>query len=164
MALVPPSSKYGNASIVLGSGAAGYSHTGDTLETAVASVAIPANTVGLGQLEIITMWSWPTSANAKTFRTRFGLANDLTGTIIRSNGFTTSIVLRDYVLLANQATNSQKSMPAAQATQWGGNANAQATAAIDTTQNTFLVFSIQMASAAETGILENYLVRLIPAV
>lgn len=165
MPVVPPSSKYGNSGFVLGAGAAGWTKTGDLLETKLVSVAIPANTIGLGQIEIETFFSYPNNGNSKTLRVYFSATNDLAGTGFLVVGTTTTTQQQSHLRIANRTTASQVGFASgASGGGWGQATAALTTATVDTTAQTFVVISGQVGNVADTLKLEAYLVRLIPAV
>lgn len=58
---------------VIAASAVAVSHTGDTIETVLANIAIPAGAMGAnGALHITAVFSYTNSANAKTLRIRLG--------------------------------------------------------------------------------------------
>lgn len=154
----------GPPAVILGSSAAGVSHTGDTNDFLLASAAIPANTIGLGQVEVEILFTITNNGNNKTIRIRFGPANDLTGTAFYA--FTTSGTagLQGHARFANRSTNLQVNLVTGASSGYGTVASPASTMAIDTTAQTFVVIDAQLANAADTVKLESYFVRLIPAV
>src|SRR5688500_6060251 len=77
---------------VLAQSAVAASHTGNTTETTLATVTVPANAIGAnGRLRVTSLWSHTNSANSKTLRVRFGGA---AGTIYTSLTVTTTLSTR----------------------------------------------------------------------
>jgi hypothetical protein len=149
------------ARLLAASAATGMSHTGNTNETALATVTIPAGAMGLnGGLHIYTSWAYTNSGNGKTLRVRFG---GVSGTSYLSSAPTTTASLSDMRRIRNR--NSASS-------QVGGSANvsnplisqttAIVTSSVDTSAAVDVVISGQLASAGETITLENYEVWLLP--
>jgi hypothetical protein len=149
------------ARLLAASAATGMSHTGNTNETALATVTIPAGAMGLnGGLHIYTSWTYTNSGNGKTLRVRFG---GVSGTSYLSSAPTTTASLSDMRRIRNR--NSASS-------QVGGSANvsnplisqttAIVTSSVDTSAAVDVVISGQLASAGETITLENYEVWLLP--
>jgi hypothetical protein len=134
---------------------------GDATETAAATIAIPANTLGAnGIARIDATWSYTSSANVKSLRTRFG------GTQYRFDGPTTTQSLRQITTFQNvNATNSQKGASSLQATSQGFDpvAALPVTSAIDTTAsaNVTLTTAWAGATSAETITLERYQVEVL---
>ena len=145
------------SSRVLAKSGVAVSNTGSTSEFTFATITIPANAIGPnGQVEIIALWSYTNSANAKTVRNRFG------GTQINSITATTTANIQSYIRLGNRnAANSQfVSGQGSAGGGFGSSATALGTAAIDTTAAVDITLTGQLASAAETITLESYLVRI----
>lgn len=138
------------------------SHTGDTSETTLATITVPAGAMGAnGILRITTQWSHTSSGNNKTLFVRFSGA---AGTAYLNNNVTTTASTRDQRLISNRnATNSQvgTNLGAVSTGGWGSNANAVVTSAVDTTAATTIVIRCQLASSGETITLEGYLVELL---
>ena len=144
---------------VLAASGASASHTGDTNETALATVTVPAGAMGAnGALRITALWSYTNSANTKIFRCRFG--NGLSGTAFINTTATTTAASRLFTTIQNRnATNSQIAGSA------GGNFTATTTAnvtgTIDTTASQSVTLSGLLASSGETITLESYVVELL---
>jgi hypothetical protein len=151
---------------VLAQSAVALSHTGDTNETVLATIAIPANVIGAnGRVVIETSWSFTSSANSKTLRVRFGASGGgVGGTALLALGFTTTAMYHDYRAIANRnATNSQIAMlNTGVGGGWGGANNTPIATAVDTTAATEVVLSAQLANAGETITLESYQVLVYP--
>ena len=142
---------------VLDQSAVAASHTGDTTEATLATITIPAGLLGAnGQIEIETLWSYPNSANIKTARVRFG------GQAVLGVQATNTQSRQEYVRVANRnAANSQVSQSTA--SDGYGSLNAPViTTAVDTSADTNITITGQLASAAETITLESYRVVVWP--
>lgn len=142
---------------VLAGSAVAVPHTGDTNETTLATITIPAGAMGKnGQLRITTNWSYTNSGNNKTLRIDFG------GTDYRAFVVTTTDAFRDQITIANRnATNSQVGGLVGTAVAYTSTTIANVTSAVDTTAAVTLTITGQLASGGETVTLESYLVELI---
>lgn len=131
-------------------------HTGTTAETTLATITIPANAMGAnGRIEIDVCWSYPTSANNKTFRQKFG------GTTITQSVVSTGASLRTSAFVANRnATNSQVASPNFAASFGASPSAGVTTMAVDTTAAVNILLTAQLANAGETITLEAYSVKL----
>jgi uncharacterized protein YbjQ (UPF0145 family) len=145
---------------VAGSGGAAVSHTGNTNETALATVTIPANAMGAnGVVRVTSHFTNNNSANNKTARIRF---NTITGSIYKQNinttvtGFITQIEIHN-----RNATNSQVGAPSSLTTTFGTTSGTTVTSAIDTTADSTVVISGQLANSGDTITLESYLVEVL---
>lgn len=161
---MPINSKTGvpRSAILLAASAVAVSHTGDTNETALATIAIPAGAMGLsGGLHIYTTWSMTNSGNNKNPRVRLG---GIAGTAFLGATFTTSATLHDFRRIRNRgAANSQVGgTGATTGVPIGATSVAVITGTIDTSQAQDLVLSGQLALGTETLTLENYEVWLTP--
>lgn len=131
----------------------------DTTEDVLASITIPANSMGAnGCLRIVTLWTFTNSVNNKTMRVRFSGAS---GTIFATIGLTTQVTTRLSVWIQNTATNAQnggfeENHPAS-----GPNQTFGTTAAVDTTAATTVVITGQKATGSETLTLNNYMVEIL---
>lgn len=146
------------APYVLGASGVAVSHTGNTNETTLATVAIPANSLGPnGIIEVYTQWSWTASANGKTARVRLG---GVSGTIFCAMAAqASSASLRDFRAIQNRnATNSQ--IGGASAVQFANTSGAVVTGSIDTTAAVDLVISGQLSDGTETIALQSYWVKV----
>lgn len=135
-----------------------HSHTGDTNETALASVIIPGNSMGRnGTLRVISVWAYTNSANTKTTRMRLG---GMAGSIFWSQAATTNAGRTALIELSN------RNNPASQVANVGGSdgvslgTGAIIVPTVDTTQDQLLVFSAQLANAGETITLHKYRVEI----
>lgn len=146
---------------ILGMSFAGWSHTGNTTETALATVTIPANAMGAnGTLFVIQHWTYTSSANNKIYKLRFnGIGGTAFSDITRSTGITGE---RTPVFISNRGTtNSQVGAQAAFGAGFGTNTATKVTSAVDTTAAVDLVFTGQLANSGETITLEGYIVMLL---
>lgn len=162
--LAPPSSRYGSTEEVISANATGWAHTGDTVETLLVAVPIPAGLIGLGQLEIFSLWTYTNNADNKRLVARFGTAADLTGTTILDITLTTTASAHVLTRLANRTVSSQVTYNRTNSASFGTSGAAISTAAINTALSTFVVFAAQCTtSGADTITLEAYTIRLAPA-
>jgi hypothetical protein len=143
---------------ILAQSAVAVSHTGDTNETTLATVTIPAGAMRAnGSVEIISQWSGTASANNKTRKVKFG------ATVYHGVAATTSPLVRVFTRIMNRgAANSQVGPNNNDANGWTASAGSLQTSAVDTTAAVSITFTGQLASAGETITLENYVVKLYP--
>ena len=142
---------------VLAASAAASSHTGDTNETTLATITVPAAAMGAnGYVVIESLWTVTNSGNNKIVRTKFG------ATTMMSATFTTEATYNNLVRIANRnATNSQVSSTTTVGSGgWGQSTSATNTAAIDTTASVSITLTGQLANTGETITLESYVARL----
>lgn len=144
---------------VLAASAVAVSHTGDTTETALATVAIPAGAMGPnGVLRITAVFSYSNSANAKTLRFRLGGAS---GTEFMAYSNTTSASQMTQRIIQNRNSPLSQISGAVQVPNAvAPNIGTPATGAIDTSTAQDFVISGQLANTGETITLESYLVEL----
>lgn len=152
---------------VLAQSAVGLSHTGDTTETVLVTVAIPAATLGAnGQVVVETVWTMTSSANSKTAKIYFGASGAGTGgTVLLNAAFTTTASLHDMRGVFNRnATNSQIGMSGTglNTGSWASAGGTPPTPAVDTTAATELAISGTLANGGETITLEWYRVIVYP--
>lgn len=142
---------------VVAASAVGVSHSGDTSETALATIAIPAGRMGPnGALRVTSHWSFTNSANAKTVRLRLGGiggASFLASTHTSASGG------------AYQRTIQNRNSEASQIAYQHNNGNSfstgtMTTGAVDTSEAQDLVLTATLANAGETITLESVLVEL----
>lgn len=140
-------------------------HTGDTNETILATIPIPASLLGAnGRIYVSTEWSRNAAGvGTVTTRHRFGLSGSgLSGTALAVAGITTagqSATIFAEIVNAN-ATNSQ--IGVLNSYGHGQTANAIATAAIATTSATEVNITGVCANAADTITLLAYQVLVYP--
>lgn len=147
---------------ILARTAAAVSHTGDTNETALATITIPAGAMGLnGGVQVYSTHSFTNSGNNKIMRLRL---NGIAGTQFFVSTQTTQATLSDMRRIRNRNSASSQvgSFAASNVVGLGQTTNAVATGAINTAAAVDLVLSGQLASAGETITLENYEVWLTP--
>lgn len=144
---------------VLGASAAtGMSITGTTTETTLATISVPANTMGAnGQIVVTTQWSFAGAAGTRTPRIKFA------GTVYNGIAFTSAALsARTQAQWANRnATNSQVGTEPSQANFSQNNTAVSSTSAIDTTSSQNITITAQLGNAADTMTLESYIVELI---
>lgn len=144
----------------IGRSAVAVSVTGTTNETTLATVSVPAGAMGLdGGIHIYSTWSMPSSANAKTLRTKYGGAAFVTFSL------TTSAVMSDMRRLRNRNSASSQVASTFNGTSNAlgiSGAGAASTTAIDSSVAQDVVFTGQLALGTETLTLENYEVWLVP--
>lgn len=149
---------------LLGASAVAVSHTGDTNETALATVSIPAGAMGTnGGIEVNTVWTITSSGNNKTLRVRLG---GIGGTGVLGAVLTAVAQYSDSRRVRNRNSASSQVVSAGLSAPAGGlgsTAAAVATAAVDTSTAKDLVISAQLANSSETITLEMYEVWLLPA-
>lgn len=135
------------------------SHTGDTTETALATIAIPAGAMGPnGMLKVTSLWTVPNSANNKTLRYRLGGG---AGTEFLAYVATTSAAVHAQRVIQNRNSQaSQVGFSPASSNSYVATTASNATGTINTANAQDLVISGQLASAGETITLEGYLVEL----
>ncbi|HCK84821.1 MAG TPA: hypothetical protein DHW63_09990 [Hyphomonadaceae bacterium] len=143
---------------VLGRGGAGWSVTGTTTETTLASVSVPAGAMGPnGVLRVTSLWKYTNSANSKTLKVQMGGVNFINVTPTTTNSF------QAITTIANRnAANSQvapSSSAAADGAMGTEGAN-PTTGAVDTAAAQTLSFKATLANTGETITLESYLVEL----
>ena len=139
--------------------AVAVSHTGDTNETTLATVTVPANAMGPnGYVEIEAIYSNNNSGNNKTPRIRFG--GDA-GTLYYAVAQTTNINMQTLVRISNvNAANSQKGHTSATAVAYGATTGALTTSAVDTTAAVDIKLRGILANSGDTIALERYIVRV----
>lgn len=152
----------GNVPRILGSSGTASAHTGDTSETILGTVNVPANLLGTnGGLRIVFLFSYTNSANNKTIKARW---SGIGGTALFQSTQTTTASLWTGMTLWNaNATGSQKAYNS-NFPGFGTTGSAPFTTAIDTTAATTIVFTGQLANTGETITLESYSVEYLPAV
>jgi hypothetical protein len=148
---------------VLAASNVAVSHTGNTNETIIATVNIPAGAMGLnGQLRVTSLWSTPGgSGNNKTLRMRM---NGLAGTSIMGTTQTTNLSYADTARIIgsrNSATSQvsrNSGLPAG-----GATAAAIGVAGVNTNAAWTLDFTATLANSGETITLEQYTVEILRA-
>lgn len=139
-------------------------HTGNTSETTLATVSLPANVMGPnGSLRITSYWTFTNSANNKTLQIRCGTTgNGLTGSIWGSTTQTTTRSMRMQNEIHNRnSTTSQVLMNGIGTGGWGTTINAASTDTADTKVARDIVFTATLANSGESITLEYYSVELL---
>lgn len=142
---------------VVGTSAAAVPITGTLVETTLATIAVPANSMGPnGALRITTIWSNNNPGATGTYRIKYN------GTTVRTVSTTSSVFSgRTQVGIQNRnATNSQLAAAADQAN-WATSVSAPITMAHDTTTALNVTITGQLANTGDTITSESYLVELI---
>lgn len=146
----------------VGSGAATAAHTGDVLETALASVSIPAKLMGPnGWIEVDFTYGTPGgSGNTKTARVRYSGA---AGTLYYGVNVTTALSLRGHIIIQNR--NSVSSQRGAQgsavAASYGSSTSAIPTSAVDTDGAARTIsFNGLLGNSTDSILLEGYTVKV----
>lgn len=138
------------------------SHTGDTVETALATFTITGGTIGsTDRLEITTFWTRSGSAAAATPRVRL---DGTTGTIYGTDTIV-ALAARNIqgktIIYSNNATNAQKASGAPISNPYISTPNAIITSTADFTGNVDVVISGQLANAGDTITLQSYYIEQI---
>jgi hypothetical protein len=147
---------------LLGASAVAAPHTGNTNETALATVTIPAGAMGTsGGLHIYATWTYTNSVNNKMPRIRLG---GIGGTVLSGQTLTTTSLFNDFRRVRNRGVaNSQvASNGASGSVPFGAAAISLPALSVDTSVTFDLVFSAQLALGSETMTLESYEVWLAP--
>jgi hypothetical protein len=146
-----------NGIAVLDHSAVASSHTGDTTETTLASVSIPANLMGPnGELRISHLWSITSSAGTKTMKVKMGGSNFMLVQLTTNSSFQTITTISN-----RNAANSQVGFPSTISAVFAASTTAPSTFAIDTSSAQTLSFTGQLTSGADTVTLERRTVELI---
>lgn len=147
-----------NQLIILAQSGVASSVTGTTAETTLATVTIPAGTMGLhSRLEISPFFAFSGAAGAKAVRISVG------GNTIHSvSGLAaaTSHIQGLHVLRNRGSLNSQIASQVAAANPYASSSTAPVTSAIDFSQDQQIVFYATLASAADTATLSHYTVEV----
>lgn len=151
----------GNGGVIISKSGVAVPLTGTTSETALVTIPIPANTVGAnGNISVTTFWEMPSSSNQKSMRVRLGAAA-LAGSIVHSSSGTTIASARiETMVMALNATNSQKSISInPRGTDYLTTQAAALATSIDMTASQNIVITGQLASGSETLTLIGYMVQ-----
>lgn len=146
---------------LLGKSGAASSITGTLTETALATITIPGNTIGVnGLIRVTALWSYPNTANTKTFKVRLG---GISGTTLFSTTASTFTVMKSYTDILNRnSASSQVAMSIyARGTDGLVTTGGAITGAVDTTVSQDLVISAQLGNTGETITLEGYVAEYI---
>ena len=139
---------------VLAQSSVAVPHTGDTIETTLASVVIPAGAMGPnGRVRITSLWSGTNSANNKTMRHKIGGVNYFAQNLTTQQSWRHETEIGNRNAANSQAGNGNNS--------WGAAGQATITSAIDTSSAVTVLLTGQLANAAETVSLEGYRVEVL---
>lgn len=142
---------------VLAQSSVAVSAAADTNENTLATVTVPANSMGAnGRLRITALWSATNNANSKTCRIKFGGTNFMVASI----GSNATAFVEIFIGNRN-ATNSQVGTQDSDAVVYRTSTDTPTTAAVDTTADvTLLITGQKNTVAGDTITLESYLVEL----
>jgi hypothetical protein len=144
---------------VVSNGAAS-SHTGNTTETTLATIPIPAGALGAnGTLRLTLNFSCNTTANAKTVRARFN--NATTGTQYLNSPLTSQARLHTPIFITNRNSESSQiggTNPGNQ-TGYSQSTSPQVTTTVNTAVATNIYVTGQLADAADTITLETWVLE-----
>lgn len=132
------------------------SHTGNTTETVLATITVPANRMGKnGRLKITAHWSYSNNANNKITRVRF----DGLQMVAATN--TTTAQQRTQIEICNRNSLSAQivSIPGL-AAGFGTTATAVLTQTVDTSADRNITLTAQLADGADSVTLESYSVEI----
>lgn len=144
--------------VILAQSAVAQTVTGATTETTLATIAIPAGSMGgNGQFEVITVWSYTNSANNKVLRVKLGATQFTVGTM------TTTASSQLYTRVANRnSAASQVAHAAGNAPGFASSSGAVTTGTIDTSTDQNITITGQLALGTESITLESFIVKLFP--
>ena len=130
--------------------------TQSVTEIASLSLTIPANSMGKsGQIEFVWSADYTNDGNSKTLKVKFG------GTTLLTTTLSTTVSNQQYVRIANRgATNLQVCGPPNSTSGLGSSTSTLSASSIDTTADTTLAMSQQIASNVDMLILDNFLMRI----
>jgi hypothetical protein len=150
--------------IVAASGAAVADPGNTTAETTMATITIPANSMGVnGSLRIMTTWSTTNNANAKTVRFRLGGASGTQFATVNIASALSADVSR-MIQNRNSASSQVGNISATSVGAFGvTSGNAVVTATVDTTAAVDLIISIQKGTGTDSTVLERYTVEVLRA-
>lgn len=156
-----------NGAVVLGQSGAAVSHTGDTTETVLATIAVPANLLGKnGRVDIRATFSKTGTAGACLCKGYFGLSGaGITGTLIASNNIgATTLTMVGLAAFANDnAANAQSFLPAQNwVLPYNTSTSAIGSSAVDTSQACEIAISGKLANSGDTIALVSYQVLAYP--
>ncbi len=138
---------------VLAKSGVGVSHTGNTTETTLATITVPAGAMGPnGQIEVEALFSINNSANSKTMRVRLG------GSLAGATATTSTASFQGKSRIANRNSASSQVAPASLVV--SSSATAVNTLAINTANAADITITGQLANAGDSVTLESYLVRV----
>lgn len=143
----------------LAQSAVAVSHTGNTTETTLATITIPAGAMGPnGRVTIITDWITTNNANTKTVKIKFAGTSYLNYTGLTSAGSGRFITI---VRNVNSAA-SQKSLNSSYLTFITSSSTANITSSADTSaSDTTILITGQLAVGSDTMTLDGYSVEVV---
>ena len=158
--MIRATSRPTKAPYVLAQAVVNASCAANTTENVLATITVPANTLGLtGSVEILATWAMTNSVNNKTTRVRF---SGPAGTEFQNRIITTQASSQQLTSISNSgAANSQRGMGVG-STGIGETTNAIVSGVVDTTVDTTIVISGQKASSGETLTLVKYRIVVYP--
>lgn len=131
--------------------------TGTLTETVLASITIPANSMGPnGTVRITATWSMTNNANAKVMVTKFG------GTAINTSTATTSSTYREMRSVTNRGSLTSQTVFPGVFGGFGLSGAAMTTLTKDTAVAQVVQLTGTLANVADTLTLESYLVEVLP--
>lgn len=135
------------------------SHTGDTSETILATITIPAGKMGAnGRILLSFVATCTENANAKTLRVRLG---GIGGTGYLGNSLANFETARTELEIVNvNSESSQKGWVASFGT-FGTSTATPVTSAIDTSAETTLLITGQLTNGGDTISVESYLAQVL---
>jgi hypothetical protein len=144
---------------VLAKSAVAVTHTGNTTETALATITIPAGALGPnGAIRVTALTTNNNNANMKTTRFRW---DTITGTDFLGYATTTNVTHQPQRTIWNRnSASSQISVPSGITNPFAAISIAPTTATINTANATTFVITGQLANAGDTVTLESYLVEV----
>lgn len=144
---------------VFASSSVAVSHTGNTNETTLATIPIPAGYIGInGLVRVATLWSHPGgSGNNKIVRGRLG---GLAGTLFFSATNTTNLSVNDVERTIGNRNSAASQVVRQPSSGLGNSGAAVLTMTVNTALAQDLVFTAQLASAGESITLEQYIVEI----
>lgn len=143
--------------VILGIGATAASITGTVNETTLATISIPAGSMGPnGQIEVISHWTYPSSANNKILRIKIG------STTFWQVTLTTNANLHTYFRVCNRnSAASQVGFTLSGGISGFGQSGSAIITGTENTNTTLnMVLTAQLANTGETIQLESYLAKL----
>lgn len=157
---LPANSLPAKAPYVLAQAVVNASCDATVKEDVLATVTLPANTLGPnGSVEILATWAMTNSGNRKTTRVRFPGA---AGTEFQNRIITAQASSQQLTCISNAgAANAQSGMGVGSPGN-GETTNPIVVGAVDTTADTTIVISGQKASAEETLTLVKYRITVYP--
>lgn len=140
---------------LIGQSGAPASATGSTTETVLATVTIPANTIGRnGVLRVSGLFSFSGSAGTRAGRVRLGST-----TIFNNSQASTSVAIEFLRTIRAANATSVQSMMNVSATVSGVSTSAAITTNVDTTQDQTLTISATLGDASDTATLLGYTIE-----